>query len=314
MKFKDYYRTLGVEPGASADEIKRAYRKLARKYHPDRNKETGSEDRFKEIGEAWEVLKDPDKRRQYDQLRAGGWRQGDEFEPPPGWGGGFRRSDGDGLGGFSNFSEFFENLFGGGFSARRGRAPRARGRDLRTRVQIDLETAYSGGRRRITIDPAGPGGEGLRDARTRSLDVNIPAGVTPGQQVRLAGQGEPGGNGGRRGDLFLEIDILPHPLFELDGRDIQLTLPIAPWEAALGARVNVPTLGGRVAMNIPAGSSSGKRLRLKGRGLPGQPPGDQLVTLKVVVPRATTERQKELYRELEKEQQFNPRSELSVTA
>ena len=313
MEFRDYYKTLGVEPGATTDEIKRAYRKLARKYHPDLNKDAGSEDKFKEIGEAWEVLKDAEKRKQYDQLRAGGWRGGEDFRPPPDWGGGFgqARSD-ESPSGFTDFSDFFENLFGGGMGARRQRS--ARGRDINARVEIDLETAFSGGQRRITLNRGEPGADGRMVRRQQNLEVNIPAGVTPGQQIRLAGQGEPGINGGAKGDLYLEVDIRPHRLFELDGRHVHLTLPIAPWEAALGAKVNVPTLGGKVAMNIPAGASSGKRMRLKGRGLPGKPAGDQVVTLKVVVPEAATERQRELYRQLESEQAFNPRSDMEVAA
>ncbi len=313
MEFRDYYKTLGVEPDAGTDEIKRAYRKLARKYHPDLNKEAGSEDRFKEIGEAWEVLKDPEKRKQYDQLRAGGWRGGEDFQPPPGWSGGFGQAGaGEGPAGFSDFSDFFENLFGGGMGGRRQRS--APGRDIHARIEVDLETAFSGGQRRITLNRAEPGADGRMIRRQQNLDVNIPAGVTPGQQIRLAGQGEPGFGGGAKGDLYLEVDIRPHRLFELDGRNVHLTLPIAPWEAALGAKVNVPTLGGKVAMNIPAGASSGKRMRLKGRGLPGKPAGDQVVTLKVVVPKATSERQRELYRQLESEQSFNPRSDMEVAA
>jgi curved DNA-binding protein len=301
MQFKDYYKTLGVESGASADEIKRAYRKLARQYHPDRNKDTGSEDRFKEIGEAYEVLKDPKKRKQYDQLRAGGWRGGDNFEPPPGWTGGFRRGGqqaggGQGFGGFGDFSDFFESLFGGGLGGMGGgmgggarRQQRAKGRDIEASVEIDLATAFNGGKRRITLD---------RGGQRQSLEVNIPAGVTPGRKIRLAGQGEPGIGGGPAGDLLMEVRIAPHPQFRLDGRNVLVDLPIAPWEAALGAEVRVPTLGGKVTMNIPAGSSSGKKMRLKGRGLPGKPAGDQIVNLKVVVPKPQSERERALYEEL----------------
>jgi curved DNA-binding protein len=313
MEFKDYYKILGVASDAETDEIKRAYRKLARKHHPDLNKEAGSEDKFKEIGEAWEVLKDPERRKQYDQLRAGGWRQGEDFQPPPDWTGGFGPAGaGEGPSGFTDFSEFFENLFGGGMGGRRQRS--ARGQDIHARVEIDLETAYSGGRRRITLSRAEPGPDGRLSRRQQNLEVNIPAGVVPGQQIRLSGQGEHGINGGPSGDLFMEVVIQPHRLFELEGRNVHLTLPIAPWEAALGAKVNVPTLGGKVAMNIPAGASSGKRLRLKGRGLPGKSPGDQVVTLKVVVPKASSERQRELYEQLEREQAFDPRADMGVAA
>lgn len=313
MEFKDYYQTLGVSPEADGDEIRRAYRKLARKYHPDLNKEAGSEEKFKEIGEAYEVLKDPEKRKQYDQLRAGGWRQGEDFQPPPDWGGGFGHAGaGEGFGGFSDFSEFFENLFGGGMGGRR--RGRVRGRDIHARVEVDLETAYAGGKRRITLTRAEPGPDGRVRRRNQNLEVNIPAGVRPGQQIRLSGQGEPGLDGGPAGDLFLEVEIRPHRLFELQGRDVYLTLPVAPWEAALGARVNVPTLGGRVSLNIPAGSSSGKQLRLKGRGLPGKPPGDQYVTLKVVVPEPKSERERDLYEQLRHEQDFDARSTMEVSA
>lgn len=316
MEFKDYYKTLGVAPDAGADEIRRAYRKLARKYHPDLNKDSASEEHFKEVGEAYEVLKDPEKRKEYDQLRQGGWRQGEDFQPPPGWSGGFRDvgsgGSAEGFGDFSDFSEFFENLFGGG--VRGARRQQARGRDIHARIEIDLETAYSGGSRRLTLERTEAGPDGQLRRSPQSLDVRIPAGVTPGQQIRLTGQGESGFSGGPKGDLYLEVNIKPHRLFELDGRNVHLTLPIAPWEAALGAKIDVPTLGGKVSMNIPAGSSSGKRLRLKGRGLPGKPPGDQLVVVKVVVPEATTERQRELYKQLESEQAFDPRRELEVAA
>jgi curved DNA-binding protein len=301
MKFKDYYKTLGVEPNASADDIKRAYRKLARKYHPDRNPEGGSEDKFKEVGEAYEALKDPEKRKQYDQLRAGGWRGGEDFEPPPGWTGGFRSrgaggGQGFGGGGFGDFSDFFESLFGGGLGGMggggmggRARPQRAKGQDINASVEIDLQTAYAGGKRRITLG---------RDGQRQNLEVNIPAGVTSGKKIRLTGQGEPGIGGGPSGDLLMEVRIADHPTFDLDGKNIVVDLPVAPWEAALGAEVRVPTLGGKVTMNIPAGSSSGKKMRLKGRGLPGKPAGDQIVRLKVVVPEPKSDRERALYQEL----------------
>ncbi|MDZ7790539.1 MAG: DnaJ C-terminal domain-containing protein [Xanthomonadales bacterium] len=316
MKFKDYYKTLGVEPDASADDIRRAYRKLARKYHPDRNKETGSEDRFKEVGEAYEVLKDAEKRKQYDQLRAGGYRGGEDFRPPPGWdGGGFggvggtrtRGAGGGAAEGFSDFSEFFESLFGGGLGGMGGgmgggrRQARAKGRDITATVEIDLDTAFNGGKRRIALD---------RDGKRQNLDVNIPAGVTPGRKIRLSGQGEPGPGGGPAGDLLMEVKIAPHPLFQLDGRNVLVDLPVAPWEAALGAEVRVPTLGGKVNLNIPAGSSSGKRMRLKGRGLPGKPAGDQIITVKVEVPKPGSDRERELYEELAEVSGVNVRENL----
>jgi curved DNA-binding protein len=311
MEFKDYYKILGVESGASQDEIKRAYRKLARKYHPDVSKEDNAEERFKEIGEAYEALKDPDKRAAYDQVRAGGWRQGDEFRPPPGWEGSFGQGGGFGAEDLSGFSDFFSSLFGGLGGGPRRRGPvRSPGRDSRARIEIDLETAFSGGTRRLNLTRTEVGPDGIPRQRPEQVDVRIPPGVGDGQQIRLAGKGEPGMNGGPPGHLYLEIGLKPHRLFEVDGRDLILKLPIAPWEAALGARIAVPTLGGKVELSIPPGSSSGKRLRLKGRGLPGKTPGDQYVILKVVVPAAQGERERELYRELSELQSFDPRSGL----
>ena len=306
MQFKDYYKTLGVESDASADAIKRAYRKLARKYHPDVSKEADAENRFKEIGEAYEALKDPEKRAQYDQLRQGGWHQGQEFRPPPEWGAGWQ-SAGDSQS-YSGFSDFFESLFGGLGGSRFSSARRpgsaglkAKGRDVNASVSIDLQTAYAGGVQRMNLS----GSHG-----SRALNVRIPAGVTEGRQIRLTGQGEPGLGGGPAGDLYLEVHLKPHRWFEVQGQDIHLTLPVAPWEAALGARLNVPTLGGKVEMSIPPGTSSGRRLRLKGRGLPGKTPGDQFVTIRVEVPPAESGRAKELYEALKKEQAFDPRAGL----
>jgi len=312
MKFKDYYKILGVESDASQDEIKRAYRKLARKYHPDVSQEARAEERFKEVGEAYEALKDADKRKAYDQVRRGGWRQGDEFRPPPDW-------QGQGQSGFSpedlsGFSDFFSSLFGGGFGNGPGRGqarqPRQQpGRDQNARIEVDLETAYSGGSRRITLNRTVQGPSGMLQSRPQELEVRIPAGVIDGQQIRLRGQGEPGINGGPAGDLYLQIALKSHRQFEVEGRDVTTHLPVAPWEAALGAQVAAPTLSGRIRLTVPPGSSSGKRFRLKGRGLPGRTPGDQYVILNVVVPEATTARQKALYAELEKEFDFDPRSD-----
>ena len=304
MEFKDYYSTMGVSPDADAETIKKAYRRLARKYHPDVSDEPDAEARFKDVGEAYEVLRDPEKREAYDQLRRGGHRPGESFRPPPGWSSeGFEFRGGDGgfhaedLGGFS---DFFESLFGG---ARRPRPQAARGRDLRARIDIDLACAFGGGTRRITLGGAGG----------RSLDVRIPAGVTEGQRIRLAGKGEPGPSGVPPGDLYLDVHLKPHRIFEVDERDVQLVLPIAPWEAAMGAQIEVPTLAGRVSMTIPAGASSGQRLRLRGRGLPGSPPGDQYVTLKIVTPPAT-EATRSLYEQLRSTSAFDPRADLEDTA
>ncbi len=288
MQFKDYYETLGVEAGAGEAEIKTAYRRLARKYHPDVSKEKGAEDRFKAINEAYEVLRDKDKRAEYDRLRAQGYRPGEEFRPPPGFGGG----NGFGQGGFrfdeggaGGFSDFFESIFGGraGFGQRGGAgAPMG---DTRAKLAIPLEVAYSGGVQRIGIDG-------------RTLEVKVPAGIRPGQAIRLSGQGQQQG-GGRRADLLLEIDYRPHPDFEVDGRNILYTLSLAPWEAALGTTVSVPTLGGQVELKIPADSDAGKKLRLRGRGLPGKPAaGDQIVEIEIRAPKAESEAQRDLYRRM----------------
>ncbi|MBX3699652.1 MAG: DnaJ domain-containing protein [Dokdonella sp.] len=286
MEFKDYYETLGVKPDASEAEIKAAYRRLARKYHPDVSKETAAEDRFKAVNEAYEALREPDRRKAYDQLRAGGYRGGDAFRgPPPGW----QHSQEFGEEG-ADFSDFFESLFGarGGAGGRRS-SPRT-GRDIHAQIAVDLRTAWQGGRERIALRDGG-GGE-------RTLEVKIPAGIMPGQQIRLAGQGSPGLQGGKSGDLILEVGLREDPRFRLEGRDVHLNLPITPWEAALGASVTVPTLGGNVELRIPAGSDSGRRMRLRERGWPGKTPGDQIVTLVVHTPKAHSTEQRGLYEAL----------------
>jgi curved DNA-binding protein len=296
MQFKDYYEILGVKADASDADIKSAYRRLARKYHPDVSKESGAEEKFKSINEAYEALKDSSRRKAYDQLRAGGYRAGDEFRgPPPNWQG--EQFD-FGEGGGEDFSDFFESLFGRMGGARAARGPH-RGRDLRAEIEIPLETAYHGGSERISLRDAGG---------DRTLEIRIPPGILPGQQIRLAGQGYAGANGGPAGDLLLEVHFRRDGRFELDGRNVLLTLPIAPWEAALGATVPVPTLGGNVELRIPAGSDSGRKLRLRGRGWPGAAQGDQIVTLEVRVPKAETDRQKALYKELADEFDFDPRA------
>lgn len=321
MEFKDYYATLGVAKDATEDEIKRAYRKLARKYHPDVSKEPDAEERFKALGEAYEVLKDPEKRAAYDQLAAGGYRGGEEFRPPPGWDSGFEFRGGDfGDADAAQFSDFFESLFGGaspfGRTGRRGARAGARGEDHYARIEISLEDAYHGATRTITLQRPQVDAQGHVITRAHNLQVRIPAGVTEGQHIRLTGQGQAGFGDGRPGDLYLEVHFAPHRLFQPDGRDLTLTLPIAPWEAALGAKVPVPTLGGKVELSIPVGAQSGQKLRLKGRGLPasgaGTAPGDQYVILQIRTPPARTERERALYRELAAAMPFNPRERLGV--
>jgi curved DNA-binding protein len=315
MRFKDYYQVMGVPRTASQDEIKRAYRKLARKYHPDVSKEKDAEERFKELQEANEVLKDPEKRAAYDQLGAD-WRQGQDFRPPPDWGKGFEFSPhefgGERAGG--EYSDFFSELFGsrspfGGAQggARPGRGFSAAGQDHVARVEIDLEDAFRGGTRTIELRSPELTPDGHVVAKPRALRVSIPAGVTEGQQIRLAGQGSPGLGGGPPGDLFLEISVRTHPQFQLEGRDVTATLPVAPWEAALGEAVSVPTLGGPVEMKLPVGARAGQRLRLRGRGLPGNPPGDQFVVLRIVLP-PDSPRARELFEQMKREIPFDPRA------
>lgn len=324
MEYKDYYKTLGVPRNATKEAIKQAYRKLARKYHPDVSKEPDAEARFKEINEANEVLKDPEKRTAYDALGSQ-WRAGQEFRPPPGQGGfhrEFRYSTGDGGG----FSDFFSSLFGGGGGlggfgdafgeARRGGAGggrredlfRQRGQDQTAQVEISLEEAFAGGTRELRLETPTQDAQGQVHLQHRTLKVRIPPGVSQGRQIRLAGQGQPGFAGGPAGDLYLEVHLRPHRVFQTDGRDILLHLPITPWEAALGAPLQVPTLGGPVTLKIPAGSQSGKRMRLKGRGLPGDPPGDQILVLEIHTPAAETEEAKALYRRMAESLPFNPRA------
>lgn len=297
MEFKDYYEILGVKPEATEAEIKASYRKLARKYHPDKNKDAGAEEKFKAINEANDVLRDAEKRRAYDELRAGGYRGGEQFRPPPGWG----QSQGFDFGeGGGDFGDFFESIFSRSRGGTHG-APRAhRGSDVQAHVQIDLQTAHDGGKTRLALHDGG-GSE-------RVLEVKIPAGIQPGQVIRLAGQGHPGRNGGPHGDLLLEVGIRDDARFRLDGRNVIHVLPIAPWEAALGATVSVPTLAGKVDLRIPAGSQSGRKLRLKGRGMPGAHPGDQLVELSIRTPVAEDDGQKAAYEALRKAfEGFDPR-------
>lgn len=324
MDFKDYYKILGVSEDADAAQIKSAYRKLARKYHPDVSKEENAEERFKDVSEAYEVLKDSEKRAEYDQLRRYGQGGGGDFRPPPGWrssadfsGGGFTGA------GEQPFSDFFESIFGaGGFQRGQSQAGSGfrggqggfsvKGEDIHHHLSVFLEEAFQGCEKTLQLRVPEPGPGGTQQVRKRSLKVKVPAGVTHGQHIRLRGQGNPGMGEGPAGDLFLEIRIAPHPHFRLDGRQLHLTLPVAPWEAALGASVAVPTLAGTVNLKVPAGSTAGKKLRLKGKGLPGNPPGDQIVHLEIAMPPKQTERSKELFQALSEEVPFNPRDHLGV--
>ncbi len=323
MRYKDYYQVLGVERGASVDEIKRAYRKLARKYHPDVSKESGAEERFKELGEAYEVLKDPEKRAAYDRLGSR-YQAGQEFQPPPDWGSGFEFSGARPAGGrrmdaeeAAAFSDFFESLFGGaargnGFGAGAGRQSRtASAADHHARILIDIEDAYTGAERNITLQSPTQDASGRVVMRERSLRVQIPRGVREGQRLRLAGQGAPGADG-RSGDLYLEIQFKPHAWYRMVDKDLYLTLPVAPWEAALGAQLTAPTPAGKVEVSIPAGSQTGRKLRLRGRGLPAAEPGDLYIELKVVLPPAEDPKAAELYRKMAAELRFNPRLHLGV--
>jgi curved DNA-binding protein len=317
MKFKDYYQTLGVAREASADEIKQAYRKLARKYHPDVSKEADAEARFKELGEAYEVLKDPEKRAAYDAIgrRAGG----EDFQPPPGWDAGYE-FHGSGSGGEDfdprQFSDFFESLFGRrsarGGGARRGAGAgpvNLRGEDHHAKVLVDLEDAYAGARRSLTLRMPAFDEQGHGVLQERTLDLSIPRGIRQGQHLRLAGQGGPGLGKGPAGDLFLEIEFKPHPRFRVDGRDVYVDLPLAPWEAALGAGVAVPMPDGEVELTIPPGSAAGRKLRLKGRGIPGDPPGDLYAVLGIVLPPARGDSERRAYEALKAAAgaDFNPR-------
>lgn len=316
MDFKDYYSIMGLERDASQDEIKRAYRKLARKYHPDVSKETNAEALFKELGEAYAVLKDPEKRAAYDELGAN-WKAGQDFQPPPNWDAGYEFTGGGFSGGDSSVhSDFFESLFGQGFGSaqadRRQTGFHARGEDHHAKVLIDLEEAYKGATRDITLRSPELDSGGHVTTKQRTLSVKIPKGVKQGQRIRLTGQGSPGHGKGQAGDLYLEIEFKPHRLFKIEGRDLYLDLPISPWEAALGATVKAPTPEGPVDLKIPQGTTAGRKLRLRKRGIPGTPPGDLYANLTITLPAAESDAAKELYRKMEKELAYNPRSELGV--
>ncbi len=314
MEFRDYYQIMGVKRDATQDEIKRAYRLLSRKYHPDVSKEPDAEARFKEMAEAYEVLKDPEKRAAYDQLGAN-WKAGQEFRPPPDWNAGFEFSgDGSDAGGPAGHSDFFESLFGRSFrpDADGRRSFHAQGEDHHARVLIDLEDACHGATRSISLRLPVVDAKGRVTTRERILNLRIPKGIREGQHIRLAGQGGPGFGEGKAGDLYLQVAFRPHPHFRAEGRDLYVELPLAPWEAALGATVRVPTPGGVVELKIPPNSAAGRKLRLNGRGIPGNPPGDFYAMLQVALPQADTEAAKAVYRNMAEKMKFNPRATLGV--
>lgn len=315
MEFMDYYQIMGVSRDATQDDIKRAYRKLARKYHPDVSKDPEAEIRFKELGEANAVLKDIEKRAAYDRLGAN-WQAGQDFQPPPDWKAGFEFS-GDGANGegAGDFSDFFDSLYGQAFAgANRGRPEfHARGEDRHAQVMIDLADAYSGATRVITLRTPELDANGRVTTRSHQLNVTIPRGVRAGQHIRLVGQGAPGMGQGKAGDLYLEVVFNPHAHFRVEQRDVFLDLPLAPWEAALGAMVSVPTPNATVNLKIPPNSKSGGKLRLKGKGIPGNTPGDFYVVLQVVLPMAETDADQAFYASMaEQFKSFKPRSRLGA--
>lgn len=351
VKFQDYYDILGVSRSASQDEITSAYRKLARKYHPDVNKSSEAEDRFKKIGEAYEVLKDPEKRKKYDALGEN-WKAGDDFSPPPGWeqytrgtggfGNGGVRFDfndfGDG-GGFGGFSDFFETLFGGGLggfsgfggfggdsagtgSSRTGRTGGSRtgggsrgggasrkGQDQEAEIVINLEDAYKGGKKSITLQYQEQDGTGAVQQKSKNFEVTIPPGITDGKKLRLHGQGGVSPMGGQKGDLYLKVRIAPHSVFQVIGSDLETDVPITPWEAALGAKINVPLVDGTASVTLPPGTQSGKRLRLKGKGLSksGGQKGDLYAVIQIKVPETLSPKERELFEALKEQSSFKPR-------
>jgi len=335
MEYKDYYQIMGVERTATQDEIKRAYRKLARKYHPDVSKAADAEQRFKEVGEANEVLKDPEKRAAYDQLGAN-WKGGQDFNAPPDWDAGFEFGGGGFTGGHaggytggaeadaSAYSDFFESLFGQGFQQAGARPDgyqqqpgfQPGGSDHHAKILIDLEDAMNGATRSISLRVPGVDAGGHVTTKERVLKINIPKGIKQGQHIRLGGQGNPGMGQGKAGDLYLEIEFNPHGVYHVEGRDVYLDLPVAPWEAALGASIKAPTPGGVVDLKIKPGSANGSKMRLKGRGIPASSSnnsaGDLYVVLQVALPPAGTDDEKAAYEKMRQSFSFNPRVKLGV--
>lgn len=324
VKFKDYYQILGVGRNASQDEIKKAYRKLARKYHPDVNKSAEAETRFKELNEANEVLADPEKRKRYDDLGAN-WRSGQDFTPPPGFQQRhyeFRQGPGGAefeFGDLGGFSDFFETLFGGGFG-RGGRGPSfemeeespwtRKGQDFEANITVTLDDIYRRAQKSITLQTPELGAGGRVQYKTKSYNIKIPAGATEGTRIRLHGQGGPGSRGASAGHLYLRINVAPHPFFKLHEYDLDTELALTPWEAALGGKIVVPTLDGNATLTIPPGTQGGQRFRLRGKGLPdrsGQNRGELFVTIRIAIPDRLSPREKELFEQLASESTFKPR-------
>lgn len=320
MEFKDYYKILGVEKTATADEIRTAYRRLARKYHPDVSKEPDAETRMQEINEARDVLGDPEKRSAYDQL--GSHPHGERgFQPPPGWDAGAGSSRGGSQGGGfhggsfqgnADYSEFFSDLFGAGgrhqahgFEQTHGF--HAQGADRHARIEIDLADSYEGATRSITLQQPVVDAQGRISRQERTLNVKIPKGIREGQHIRLRGQGEPGLGEGPAGDLYLDVSFRADPRYRVDGQDVHVTLPVTPWEAGLGATIKARSPAGTFNVKVPPESQNGHKLRLSGRGLPGEPAGNLYFVLEVVLPPAGTDKARQVYETMAREMPFNPR-------
>jgi len=312
MKYKDYYATLGVDRGASAEEIKKSYRKLARKYHPDVSKEPNAEERFKEVAEAYETLKDPEKRAAYDQL--GRHAPGQDFRPPPDWGDRFAGADTifEDL----DLADLFAGLAGRRPAGPRGERGPAPGRDYEAAVRLSFEQAFDGAEIELDLDVVEYDEQGVPHRVPRRIKVRVPKGVTDGQQLRVPGKGAKGVNGGRDGDLYLDIQVEAHPLYRVAGQNLYIDLPLAPWEAALGATINLPTPGGTVSLKVPPGTRAGQQLRLSGRGLArsGDKPADLYAIAHIVMPGVLDERQRALFRELAQASNFNPRAHFEAEA
>jgi curved DNA-binding protein len=312
MEFVDYYKVMDVAEDASAEKIKRSYRKLARKYHPDVSKEVDGEEKFKKVAEAYQVLKDTDRRKEYDELRKYGAGSGRGYSPPPGWQSqaGFDPGDFSGTGP-GEFSDFFEELFGQRANARRTPHSEsnhaARGQDVHSRLQISLKDAFNGVSLPVELSRPTIHSDGSIRSENRTVNIKIPKGVVNGQTIRLRGQGGPAIGDAPVGNLYIELTIADDAVFHLDGTNVTTTLRVTPWEAALGASIVVLTLAGKVNLTIPPNSTNGHKLRMKGRGMPGASPGDHYVVLAIVAPPADTEAQKQLYREMSELWSFNPR-------